>query len=182
MTLHEAINAAFCQSEFVRRASWPEGSAAIVDPMSTNPFGPYRRTMGRTELVSPTPNTADLCANDWDPSDDSGQLPGQDWKDVLRIGIGREMRSIAGRDPCGVQVAGHYLEGSWRLVWMKPENFWLWIVSEQEVEWPRPTELLLPPRMTINANGVDVLLRLHSVDELYADRGQLFKILVTRDA
>ena len=35
MTLHEAINAAFGQSEFVRRASWPEGSAAIVDPMST---------------------------------------------------------------------------------------------------------------------------------------------------
>ena len=91
MTLHEAINAAFGQSEFVRRASWPEGSAAIVDPMSTNPFGPYRRTMGRTELVSPTPNTADLCANDWDPSDDSGQLPGQDWKDVLRIGIGRDI-------------------------------------------------------------------------------------------
>ena len=36
--------------------------------------------------------------------------------------------------------------------------------------------------MIISANGVDVLLRLHSVDELYADRGQLFKILVTLDA
>ena len=79
-------------------------------------------------------------------------------------------------------MAGHHLEGSWRLVWMKPENFWLWVVSEQEVQWPRPAELLPLPRMTISANGVDVLLQLHSVDELYADRGQLFKILVTRDA
>ena len=53
MTLHEAIDAAFGQSEFVRRASWPEGSAAIVDPMSTNPFGPYRRTEASQTVPGP---------------------------------------------------------------------------------------------------------------------------------
>lgn len=67
---------------------------AIADPMSTDPFGPYRMTMGRTELMSPTRTTDDLRATDWNPCDQSGQPPAEDRRDVLRLG-GTGRKSLA---------------------------------------------------------------------------------------
>ena len=92
MTLQEAIDTAFGQSEFVRCAHWPKGSVAQINPMSTDPLDPFAWTMGRRVLVHNPPTDDDLHADDWYPCDHAGEA------------------SVDGSNPaiCGHRKAGHF--------------------------------------------------------------------------
>ena len=184
MTLDEAIGNAFGLSEFVRRASWPEGSMAMISPLSTNRFRPFLLTMGRKTYVHDIPSDEDLRAGDWYPCDLGGRAAAEDWRGILSIGIGRERRRIARRDECVVRLSGVRLEeGDWRLVWAVPYNVWLWAAANHDIAWPTRAQLIsqgLPP-LSVSASGVDMHLRLHQVDPMYAEKGRLYRLLVTKD-
>ncbi len=183
MTLDEAIGNAFGLSEFVRREKWDDGSMAVINPLSTDRYRPFVTTMGRKTFVHPTPSTDDLSASDWYPCDLRGRRAGEDWRSMLSVRNGREKRLISRRDECVVRLNGVLLEGDWRIVWVVPYNVWLWATEVSDIAWPTRGQLLsqgLPP-LSASASGVDLHLRLHQVDEMYAEKGRLFRLLVTKD-
>lgn len=183
MTLDEAIGNAFGLSEFVRREKWDDGSMAVINPLSTDRYRPFVTTMGRKTFVHPTPSTDDLSASDWYPCDLRGRRAGEDWRSMLSVRNGREKRLISRRDECAVRLNGVLLEGDWRIVWVVPYNVWLWATEDSDIAWPTRGQLLsqgLPP-LSVSASGVDLHLRLHQVDEMYAEEGRLFRLLVTKD-
>ena len=156
---------------------------AMISPLSTNRFRPFLLTMGRKTYVHANPSDEDLRAGDWYPCDLGGRPAAEDWRGILSIGIGRERRRIARRDECVVRLSGVLLEGDWRLVWVVPYNVWLWAAVNRDIAWPTRAQLIsqrLPP-LSVSASGVDMHLRLHQVDPMYAEEGRLYRLLVTKE-
>ena len=181
MTLEEAIGGAFGLSKYVRRGSWPQGSVAIVNVLSTNPRNPFCTTMGHATFVPYNPsNPDDLQADDWHPCDIDGEHPGIDWRGVLSTITGGEVNTAGRGDQCILRLNGHIIEGDWILVWMAPHNLWLSVANEHPFRWLEGGHGPMLRPLSVSANGVDMLFRLHDVKALTCDGDRrLYRLEVT---